>query len=251
MALGDMGDARAVPGVVKAMYRSQGLLQGGLVRALPVGPAGGRRAGAVAERRGQRPVRVGSQNESRTSPLSRRPFRCWAISTMPVPRRPCVALVAYKSEFDDIKLIDAHARRRRARAHALEGGREGDRRGLRRAEATTPGASTCGPSRASAAKEPLAKLLETSAQRPLGSPRAESMRGVAMLADDPGSSTRSSQAEAKLFKAECAKDEDTEECREVAASVKSHVARIKAAGSPRRGGARHAGVTPPVGQEAR
>ena len=49
-----------------------------------------------------------------------------------------------------------------------------------------------------------------------------------MLGDDPAVFDKFAAAEPKLFKAECGDDDGGDECRDLKASVKNHLARIKA-----------------------
>ena len=72
----------------------------------------------------------------------------------------------------------------------------------------------------------MGKLVETAGK---GSwlAREESMRGVAMLGDDPAVFDKFVAAEQKLFEAECKEDpESSEDCKDVPAGLAKHKAKI-------------------------
>lgn len=224
-ALGELGDARAVPGVLKAMYRTKGFYREASFALYLLGQPAADALVAVAERRDKALFEWGAQNGIQDFAILVKAIQVLGDLHDARSEKAIVALVAYKNEYDDIRIM--------MRTHAADAlGRMRSKAGAKAIAAVfdepSPDArreyvwalARIG------AKEPLPKLLETSLKGPWES-RVESMRGVAMLADDPGVFDKVIAAEAKLFKAECAKDEDTEGCREVTASVKSHVTRIK------------------------
>src|SRR6185295_8893327 len=67
-------------------------------------------------------------------------------------------------------------------------------------------------------KDAVSKLVETAGKGSWGA-REESMRGVAMLGDDPGAFDKFAAAEQKLFEAECKDDPENEECKDVPGAV--------------------------------
>jgi hypothetical protein len=76
-------------------------------------------------------------------------------------------------------------------------------------------------------KDAYAKLVE-SAGKGSWDAREQSMRGVAMVGDDPSIFDKFARDEQKLFEAECKEDPDYPECKDVGAAVKKHVEKINA-----------------------
>jgi HEAT repeat protein len=135
-----------------------------------------------------------------------------------------VGFLNFKSDFDDIKLImrmraaDALARMRSKEAAKVISTMLLEDEANARREYVWALARI-------GSKDPLPKLIE-SAGKGSWDARDESIRGVAMLGDDPAAFDKFAAAEEKLFTAECKEDEEYKDCKDVAAGVKKHVEKI-------------------------
>jgi HEAT repeat protein len=75
-------------------------------------------------------------------------------------------------------------------------------------------------------KDALPKLIE-SAGKGFWDARQESLRGIAMLGDDPSVLTKLAAAEQATYQAECKKDADAPDCQDIPGKVEKHVRIIK------------------------
>lgn len=224
-ALGELGDARAVPGLVKAMYRAKGFYRESSFALYQLGQPAADALVAIVDGKDKALSSWAAQNRIQDFAIVVKAVQVLGDLHDLRAEKAITALVTYKSEYDDIRIM--------MRTHAA------DALGRMRAKAGVKAiASVLDEPNADArreyvwalarigSKEALPKLLETSGEGPWEA-RAESMRGLAMLADDPAVFDKLAAAEAKLFKAECRDDEGSAECGDVPAAVKSHLARIK------------------------
>lgn len=223
-ALGEIGDPRAVPGLVRAMYRAKGFYREASFALFQVGRPAADALLAVVERRDKALFGWAAKQGIQDFAVLVKAIQVLGDLHELRAEKALIGFVAYKNEYDDIRIMmrthaaDALGRMRskaavKAIASALEDPSPDARREYVWALARI------------GSMEALPKLLETAA-RGTWEARLESMRGLAMLADDPGVFDKLAAAEAKVFKAECAKEE-SDECSSVAAAVKRHVAQIK------------------------
>lgn len=229
IALGEIGDPRAVPGLVQAMFKERGGISFYMESSFALYQLGQPAADALV------PVIEGKDKDLMTwaGKNNIKDVALYAKSVQVVgdlhdrrTEKTIVGFLNYKSEFDDIKLI-----MRMKAADALAR--------MRSKEGVKPLAAMLDENEANARKEyvwalariggkdAVPKLVETSGKGPWGA-RDESMRGVAMLGDDPAVFDKFSAAEQKLFEAECKDDPEQDECKDVGASVKKHQDKIMA-----------------------
>ena len=227
MALGDLGDPRAVPGLVRAMFKERrgvsfygessfALYQLGQPAADALVP--------VVEGKDKELIDWASKNNVKEVALLAKGVQVIGDLHDRRAEKAIVAYLNYKSEFEDIKLI----MRMRA-ADAL--GR------MRSKEGVKPLAALLDEEEPNARKEyvwslariggkdAVSKLIETAGKGPWGA-REESMRGVAMLGDDAAVFDKFSAAEQKLFEAECKEDPEFEDCKDIPGNVKKHQEKI-------------------------
>lgn len=229
VALGDMGDPRCVPGVVKAMFKERKGISFYMEASFALYQIGTPAADVlvpVVEGKDKELLEWAAKNNIKDVALYAKGVQVLGDLHDKRAEKTIVGYLNFKSEFDDIKLI----MRMRA-ADAL--GR------MRSKEGVKPLAALLDENEANARKEyvwslariggkdGVAKLIETAGKGPWGA-REESMRGVAMLGDDPAVFDKFSAAEEKLFSAECKEDEEYAECKDLAGAVKNHQAKILA-----------------------
>ncbi len=229
IALGNLGDARAVPGLVKAMFKERKGISFYVEASFALYQLGQPAADAlvpVVEKRDKELFDWAAKNNIKDVALLAKSVQVLGDLHDKRAEKTIVGFLNFKSDFDDIKLI----MRMRA-ADAL--GR------MRSKEGVKPLAALLDEEEANArreyvwslsrigSKDAVAKLVETSLKGPWGA-RDESMRGVAMLGDDPAAFDKFAAAEQKLFEAECKEDPDYDECKDVGKSVAAHVAKITA-----------------------
>ncbi|MFO0597891.1 MAG: HEAT repeat domain-containing protein [Myxococcaceae bacterium] len=227
VALGDIGDPRCVPGVVQAMFKERKGVSFYMESSFALYQIGAPAADAlvpVVEGKDKALLEWAGKNNIKDVALYAKGTQVLGDLHDRRAEKKIVEYLNFKSDFDDIKLI----MRMRA-ADAL--GR------MRSKEGVKPLAALLDEVEANARKEyvwalariggkdAVAKLVETSGKGPWGA-REESMRGVAMLGDDPAAFDKFAAAEQKLFEAECKEDPDMDECKDVAGSVKKHVEKI-------------------------
>jgi HEAT repeat protein len=225
-ALGELGDPRAVPGLLKAMYRAKGFYREASFALYELGQPAAEALVAVVEKRDKALFDWGTQNGIQDFAILVKAIQVLGDLHEMRAEKAIVALVPYKNEYDDLRIMmRTHAADALGRMRSKAGGKAiatvfDDPNPDARREYVWALARI-------GSKEPLAKLVETSAKGPWEA-RVESMRGVAMLADDPAVFDKFLAAEPKLFKAQCAEDDAAEGCHDRAGSVKSHLTRIKA-----------------------
>ncbi len=229
IALGELGDPRAVPGMVRAMFKERkgvsfymessfGLYQLGKPAADALVP--------VVEGKDKELAEWAGKNNIKDVALLAKGTQVLGDLHDKRAEKTIVGFLNFKSDFDDIKLI----MRMRA-ADAL--GR------MRSKEAVKPIAAMLDEEEANARKEyvwslariggkdAVAKLVETAGKGPWGA-REESMRGVAMLGEDPAAFDKFAAVEPKLFAAECKDDPEYQECADLPGAVKKHQEKILA-----------------------
>ena len=227
MALGDLGDPRAVPGLVRAMFKERrgvsfygessfALYQLGQPAADALVP--------VVEGKDKELLDWASKNNVKEVALLAKGVQVIGDLHDRRAEKSIVQYLNYKSDFEDIKLI----MRMRA-ADAL--GR------MRSKEGVKPLAALLDEEEPNArkeyvwslarigGKEAVSKLVETAGKGSWGA-REESMRGVAMLGDDAAVFDKFAAAEQKLFEAECKEDPEFEDCKDIPGNVKKHQEKI-------------------------
>ncbi len=227
IALGNLGDARAVPGLVKAMFKERKGISFYMESSFALYQLGTPAADAlvpVVEQKDKELFDWAAKNNVKDVALLAKSVQVLGDLHDRRAEKTIVGFLNYKSDFDDIKLI----MRMRA-ADAL--GR------MRSKEGVKPLAALLDENEANARKEyvwslariggkdAVGKLVETAGKGPWGA-REESMRGVAMLGEDAAVFDKFAAAEQKLFEAECKEDDEQTECKDVAASVKKHQDKI-------------------------
>ena len=227
IALGNMGDPRATPGLVRAMFKERGGISFYMESSFALYQLGKPAADLlvpVAEGKDKDLLEWAQKNNVKDVALLAKAVQVLGDLHDKRAEKTIAGYLNFKSEFDDIKLI----MRMRA-ADAL--GR------MRAKEGAKPLAALLDEEEPNARKEyvwalariggkdAVAKLVETAGKGPWGA-REESMRGAAMLGDDPAAFDKFAAAEQKLFEAECKDDPDFEECKDLPGSVKKHQAKI-------------------------
>lgn len=227
IALGEIGDARAVPGLVQAMFKERAGISFYMESSFALYQIGTPAADAlvpVVEGKDKDLLTWAQKNNIKDVALYAKGVQVLGDLHDRRAEKTIVNYLNFKSDFDDIKLI----MRMRA-ADAL--GR------MRSKEGVKPLAALLDEDEANARKEyvwslariggkdAVGKLVETAGKGPWGA-REESMRGVAMLGDDPAVFDKFAAAEQKLFEAECKDDPEMDECKDVAGSVKKHTEKI-------------------------
>lgn len=229
IALGNIGDARAVPGLVRAMFKERKGISFYMEASFALYQIGTPAADAlvpVVEQKDKELFDWAQKNNIKDVALLAKSVQVLGDLHDKRAEKTIVGFLNFKSDFDDIKLI----MRMRA-ADAL--GRMRSREGVKplaalldEVEANARREYVWSLSRIGG-KDAVAKLVETSGKGPWGA-RDESMRGVAMLGDDAAVFDKFSANEQKLFDAECKEDPDFDECKDVGASVKKHQDKIAA-----------------------
>ncbi len=227
IALGNMGDARAVPGLVRAMFKERkgisfygessfSLYQLGKPAADALVPA--------VEGKDKELLEWAAKNNVKDIAVPAKAMQVIGDLHDKRAEKAIVGFLNYKSEFDDLKLI---LRMRAADALGRIRSKEGVKPLAALLEEEEPNArkeyvwslARIG------GKDAVAKLVETSSKGSWGA-REESMRGVAMLGDDPSAFDKFAAAEQKLFEAECKDDPDNEECKDLPGAVAKHKTKI-------------------------
>ena len=227
IALGNLGDPRAAPGLVRAMFKERGGISfyGESSFALyQLGKPAADLLVPVVEGKDKELLDWAQKNNVKDVALLAKAVQVLGDLHDKRSEKTIVGYLNFKNEFDDIKLI----MRMRA-ADAL--GR------MRAKDGAKPLAALLDEEEPNARKEyvwalariggkdAVTKLVETAGKGSWGA-REESMRGAAMLGDDPAAFDKFAAAEQKLFEAECKEDPDLEECKDLPASVKKHQAKI-------------------------
>lgn len=227
VALGNLGDPRAVPGLVRAMFKERKGISFYMESSFALYQLGKPSADAlvpVVEGKDKELSEWAAKNNIKEVALLAKGVQVLGDLHDRRAEKTIVGHLNFKSDFDDIKLI----MRMRA-ADAL--GR------MRSQEAVKPLATLLDEEEANArkeyvwalarigGKEAVTKLVETAGKGSWGA-REESMRGVAMMGDDATVFDKFIAAEQKLFEAECKEDPEYQECKDVAASVAKHKEKI-------------------------
>lgn len=227
MALGDIGDPAAVPVVVKNMFKERRGVSFYMEASFALYQFGQPAADAllpVIEQKDKALFDWAEKNNIKDVALLAKSAQVLGDLHDLRAEKTLIGFLNYKSDFEDIKLI---MRMRAADALAR----------MRSKEAAKVLATMLLEDEANARKEyvwalvrigskdVLPKLIE-SAGKGSWDAREESIRGVAMLGDDPAVFDKFAAAEQKLFEAECKEDEEYRDCKDVAAGVKKHVEKI-------------------------
>lgn len=228
IALGEIGDARAVPGLIKLMFKERKGVSFYMEASYALYQIGQPSADALVpmvDGKDKDIVKWAESNNVKDVAIYAKGTQVLGDLHDKRAEKTLIGFLNFKSEFDDIKLImrmraaDALGRMRskeaaKVIAPMLEEPEANARREYVWALARIGG------------KDAVAKLVETSGKGPWDA-REESMRGLAMLGDDPAAFDKFEAAEAKLFDAECKEDPDYRDCKDVAAGVKKHVEKIQ------------------------
>ena len=227
MALGDIGDPAAVPVVVKDMFKERKGVSFYMEASFALYQFGQPAADAllpVVEQKDKALFDWAEKNNIKDVALLAKSAQVEGDLHDMRAEKALVGFLNFKSEFDDIKLImrmraaDALARMRSKEAAKVISTMLLEDEANARKEYVWALARI-------GSKEPLPKLIE-SAGKGSWDAREESIRGVAMLGDDPAVFDKFAAAEPKLFEAECKEDEEYKDCKDVAAGVKKHVEKI-------------------------
>lgn len=227
MALGEIGDPAAVPVVVKNMFKERKGVSFYMEASFALYQFGQPAADAllpVVEQKDKELFTWADKNNIKDVALLAKSAQVEGDLHDMRAEKALVGFLNFKSDFDDIKLImrmraaDALARMRSKEAAKVISTMLLEDEANARKEYVWALARI-------GSKDPLPKLIE-SAGKGSWDAREESIRGVAMLGDDPAVFDKFAAAEPKLFEAECKEDEEYKDCKDVAAGVKKHVEKI-------------------------
>ncbi len=229
IALGELADPRAVPGLVKAMFKERRGVSFYMESSFALYVLGKPAADAllpVVEGKDKELLEWSEKNNIKEMALIAKAAQVLGDLHDERAEKAIVGLLNYKSEFDDIRLIirmraaDALGRMRSKGAVKILAGL------LDEVEPTARREYVWSLSRIGG-KDALARLIDTSGKGGWDA-RDQSMRGVAMLGDDPAVFDKFTAAEKKLFEAECKEDPDWDECKDFEGSLKKHQDKIAA-----------------------
>jgi HEAT repeat protein len=227
-ALGEIGDARAVPTLIKAMVKERkgvSFYRESSYALYKLGTPAADALVPVVEGKDKALFEWAANNNIKDIALYLKATQVVGDLHDLRAEKTIVGFLNFKSEFDDIK--DLY--RMRA-ADAL--GR------MRSKDAVKPLAALLDEANANArqqyvwalarigSKDALPRLLETAGKGPWDA-RDESMRGLAMLGDDTAPFEKFIANEQKAFEAECKDDEGQTACKDVPGSVAKHVEKMK------------------------
>jgi HEAT repeat protein len=227
IALGDIGDPAAVPVLVKAMFKERKGVSFYMESSFALYQFGQPAADAlwpIVERKDAELFAWAEKYNVKEVALLAKAAQVEGDLHDMRAEKALVGFLNFKSDFDDIKLImrmraaDALARMRSKEAAKVISTMLLEDEANARREYVWALARI-------GSKDPLPKLIE-SAGKGSWDARDESIRGVAMLGDDPAAFDKFAAAEEKLFTAECKEDEEYKDCKDVAAGVKKHVEKI-------------------------
>jgi HEAT repeat protein len=229
IALGDIGDPRAVPGIVKAMFKERRGISFYMESSFALYQIGQPAADAlvpVVEGRDKELFQWAEKNNIKDVALYAKAAQVLGDLHDLRAEKALIGFLNFKSEFDDIRLImrmkaaDALGRMRSKEAAKTLAPMLLENEANARQEYVWAIARIGG-------KDAYAKLVE-SAGKGSWDAREQSMRGVAMVGDDPSIFDKFARDEQKLFESECKEDPDYPECKDVGAAVKKHVEKINA-----------------------
>lgn len=229
IALGDIGDPKAVPVLVQAMFKERkgvSFYMESSFALYQLGDAAADPLLAVVTQKDKALFDWAAKNNVKDVALLAKATQVLGDLHEKRAEKTLVGFLNYKSDFDDIRLImrmraaDALARMRSAEAAKVLSTL------LLEEEANARNEYVWALIRIGA-KDALPKLIDAAGKGSWDA-REVAMRGVAMLGDDPTVLDRFAAAEPKLFKAECEYDEDFRDCKDFDAGVKKHLERINA-----------------------
>lgn len=227
IALGELADPRAVPGLVKAMFKERRGVSFYMESSFALYVLGKPAADALlpaVEGKDKELLEWAEKNNIKEMAIVAKSAQVLGDLHEERAEKAIVGLLNYKSDFDDIRLIirmraaDALGRMRSKEAVKVLAGLVEEVEPSARREYVWS-LSRIGGTGA------LAKLIETSGKGGWDA-RDQSMRGVAMLGDDPAVFDKFIAAEGKLFEGECKEDPEWDECKDQAASLKKHQDKI-------------------------
>jgi HEAT repeat protein len=225
IALGDLGDERAVPGLVKAMFKERKGISFYMESSFALYQLGPKAADAllpVLEKKSPELVAWAEKNNIKDVALLAKSAQVLGDLHDTRAEKTLISMLNYQSEFDDIRLIirmraaDALGRMRsKDAAHVLAPL-------LVEEEANTRKEYVWALARIGG-RDAVAKLLETAGKGSWDA-REESMRGVSMVGDERelGAFEKFAKDEEKLFTAECKENPDYRDCKDPAAGLKKH-----------------------------
>lgn len=229
IALGEIGDPRAIPVFIKAMFKDRGGASFYAESSFALYQLGQPAADAlvpVVEEKDKELIKWAQENNIKEFAL---PAKALQVSGDLHDRRvekAAVSYLNYNSPMEDVKLI---IRMRAADALGRMRGTEGVKALaalLDEPESNARREYVWSLARIGS-KDALPRLVDTAQKGPWNA-RDESMRGVAMLGDDPAVFDKFSANEQKLFEAECKEDDGNPECADVPGAVKKHQEKIAA-----------------------
>lgn len=227
VALGDLGDPRAVPGLVKAMYKERKGISFYMESSFALYQLGKPAADAllpVVEGKDKDLTDWASKNNIKLEALPAKGIQVIGDLHDMRAEKTIIGLLGFKSDFDDIRLF---VRMRAADALGRMRSKDGAKVLATMLDEEEPSArkeyvwslARIG------SKDALPKLVD-SATKGDWFVREESMRGVAMLGEDPAVFDKFAAAEEKIFTAECKDNEGGDGCADVPGSIKKHQDRI-------------------------
>ncbi|MEW6433608.1 MAG: HEAT repeat domain-containing protein [Myxococcota bacterium] len=229
MALGDIGDPAAVPVVVKAMFKERRGVSFYMESSFALYQFGQPAADAllpVVEGKDKALFEWAEKNNIKDVALYAKATQVLGDLHDMRAEKALIGFLNFKSEFDDIKLImrmraaDALGRMRSKEAAKVLAPMLLEEEANARHEYVWAIARIGG-------KEAYPRLVESSGKGSWDA-REQSMRGVAMVGDDPAVFDKFIAAEPKLMEGECKEDPEYSECKDVAASVKKHIEKMNA-----------------------
>lgn len=227
IALGNLGDPRAVPGLVKAMYKERKGISFYMESSFALYQIGKPAADAlipVVEGKDKDLIDWATKNNIKVEALSAKAIQVIGDLHDMRAEKAVIGLLSFKSDFDDIRLF---VRMRAADALGRMRSKDGAKTLATMLDEDEPNArkeyvwalARIGN------KEALPKLID-SATKGEWYVREESMRGVAMLGEDPAVFDKFSAQEEKLFTAECKENEGADGCADLPGSIKKHQEKI-------------------------
>lgn len=227
IALGNLGDPRAVPGLIKAMFKERRGISFYMESSFALYQLGTPAADAlvpVVEGKDKELLDWAAKNNVKDIALYLKATQVLGDLHDKRAEKTIVGFLNFKSEFDDMRLL----MRMRA-ADAL--GR------MRSKEGVKPLAALLDEPEGNArneyvwslvrigGKDAVPRLVETATKGMWGG-REASIRGVAMLGDDPSVFQKFAEADQKLYEAECKEYDGNEGCNDVPGSLKKHQEKI-------------------------
>jgi HEAT repeat protein len=228
-ALGEVADPRAIPGLVKAMFKERKGVSFYREASFALYKLGQPAADAIVpviDHSDKALFAWAEQNNIKDIALLLKGAQVAGDFHDLRTEKALLGFFTWKTEFDDIKLLfRMQAADALGRMRAKEAAKP--LAGLLDENDTTARKSYVWALSRIGGKDALPRLIETAAKGPWDS-REESIRGAAMLGEDPAVFEKFAAAEQKLFEAECKEADGAPACAKLPESVAKHVEKIKA-----------------------